>query len=385
MHLTFFNSGNLRVGRGSEQVLLNLVKNKPKNINITIVQTDASDFERLSQSDVDQIIKGCELITIRTFVNSYRSVFGKYSYLVSKLLFKDVRMAKRGSEYNRIRDTDFVYLFGNSYSVFFSGLHIPIIGSNHNFDPSYFFSKEKSFFVTKLHYLLYFLLKITIFRNINGFHLFPHNKDFISLMRTKYNFVLSNGVDSTFFHPAFTGKNKKIKLLFVGALTNGKGLDILIPIMNNMAKMNNIELHIVGTGPLEDEIRKINKVIYHGKVNEKELAEIYSNSDIFFYPSHDDNCPLAVLQALSSGLYVITGSYLTGVFDDFKEQGYLEYITLNTKSFYERIKEIENGTRVPNINRMELYDYVRKNYDWKTIAENFYSKLLEIKKISKNN
>ncbi|WP_298279433.1 glycosyltransferase family 4 protein [Ferroplasma sp.] len=379
MHLTFFNTADLRTGRGCEQVLLHLINYKPSDINITIVQTDFLDFERVPQSYIDEVLKDCELITIRTFVNSYKSVFGGYSHLISKLLFKDVRGAKKMGNYKEIRNTDIVYLFGNSFSSFFSGLHIPIIGSNHTFNPSDFFSQKKLSFIGKLKF---YIVKITLYRNINGFHLFPYNEYILPVLRTKYNFLLPNGVDTSIFYPSQAHNNKKLKLLFVAALTYEKGLDILLPVISRLKENNNLEFHIAGKGPLENDVKGIKSVIYHGGVTENELTKLYSDADIFIYPSHNDTYSLVILQALSSGLYVISGDYLRGVFDDFEEKGYLEYIPLNSNSFYERIKAIESGINVPNIDRAELHNYVKKNYDWKIIAESFYSNLNNIYKES---
>ncbi len=70
---------------------------------------------------------------------------------------------------------------------------------------------------------------------------------------------------------------------------------------------------------MEGKVKENNNIIYHGVVNNNELARLYRECDIFIYPSHNDTYSLVTLRALSSGLYVLTGNFFKGVFDDFSE------------------------------------------------------------------
>lgn len=165
-------------------------------------------------------------------------------------------------------------------------------------------------------------------------------------------------------------------MLFVAALEYNKGLDILIPLIKKLGNNDEIEFHIAGTGPVEEELKEIKMVNFHGRLNNEELAKLCRECDIFVYPSHNDQHPSAILQALSSGLYVLAGDFFKGIFDDFSK--YLEYISMNVESFYGRINEIIKERKIIEHNKQEEYEYTKNNYDWSIIAKKFYDNMENI-------
>lgn len=60
-------------------------------------------------------------------------------------------------------------------------------------------------------------------------------------------------------------------------------------------------------------------------ISQTDLAETYRSADIFVYPTRSDVYPTVVLEALSSGLFVIASDMLTGIFDNYQKKGFLEY------------------------------------------------------------
>ena len=82
------------------------------------------------------------------------------------------------------------------------------------------------------------------------------------------------------------------------------------------------------------------------------------------------------MQALSSGLYVLTGDFFKGIFDDFNK--YLEYLPMNVDAFYNRINEIIADRKIIEHSKQEEYDYVKNNYDWSIIAKKFYDNMQKI-------
>ena len=254
-------------------------------------------------------------------------------------------------------------------------MDIPIIGSGHAFTISDFVNRQD------LPHKLYanYLYK-TYFKGINGFNYFPKDElmfdKFKDMWNLKYNFSLSPGVDTELFYPDNHTTDQKIRLLFVAALEYNKGLDILIPLIKKFGNNDKIEFHIAGTGPVEEELKEIKSLYFHGRLNNNELAKLYRECDIFVYPSHNDEHPGVILQALSSGLYVIAGDFFKGVFDDFSK--YLEYIPMNIESFYGRINEIIKDRNIIEHNKQEEYEYTKNNYDWSVIAKQFYTNMQNI-------
>lgn len=374
VRLTFFTVADLRTGRGCERVLLSLLKYRPDHIKVKIVQTDLLDYERMSKTVIDEIVSGCDIITIRSDVNKYKRILGRFSYMLSRLMSREIALAKRDGLYEKIRETDAVYLFGNSYSRFFSGMKIPIIGSNHMFDPTFYLKRGRFHFAKKVYFRL--VISNLFYKYVNGFHFFPHFKKFLPQMKTKYNFTLPNGVDTNAFYPLRARNDGRFKFLFVAALTAQKGLDILIPLIKK-SQNHKAEFHIAGTGPLMKELENLKNVVFHGVLDDSQLAELYRGCDVFIYPSHNDIYPTVVLQALSSGLYVLLGDFLKGSFDDFERLGFLEYVPMSIEAFQDKIEDLISGHLIEGMNRGQLHDYVQQNYDWSIISREFYSILLD--------
>lgn len=108
-------------------------------------------------------------------------------------------------------------------------------------------------------------------------------------------------------------KSRKIKIIFVGRLEEVKGIIYLINAVNQLKNKNlDFEIDIIGVGSLEDalkeEIRKKNLKKYFnflGTKTQKELINLYSNSDIFVLPSTWEGFPVTILEAWNFKLPVI--------------------------------------------------------------------------------
>lgn len=78
------------------------------------------------------------------------------------------------------------------------------------------------------------------------------------------------------------------RILFVGRLEHGKGLDLLIEAIGR--NQGNAELHVVGTGPKEAALKSLSDsqkitTVWHGNKSRGELGDIYRQSDCVVIPS----------------------------------------------------------------------------------------------------
>ena len=367
---------DLRTGRGTENVLFNLLRYAPEIMDITIVESDNLKQTRISEQEIKKITSRFNVIKIHKHQYRLDSLLQRiYVNTILRPYYRDLEWAKSNGLLEEIRKTDMVYLFANEYSIFFKGMNIPIIGSGHAFTISDFVNRQD------LPHKLYanYLYK-TYFKGINGFNYFPKDEStfnkFKDMWNLKYNFPLSPGVDTELFYPDNHKIDQKIRLLFVASLEYNKGLDILIPLIKKFSNNDEIEFHIAGTGPVEEELKEIKTLNFYGRLSNEELAKLYRECDIFVYPSHNDTYSLVIMQALSSGLYVLTGDFFKGIFDDFTK--YLEYIPMNVESFYGRINEIIEDKNIIEHNKQEEYEYTKNNYDWSIIAKKFYDNMENI-------
>ncbi len=137
--------------------------------------------------------------------------------------------------------------------------------------------------------------------------------------------VIHNGVDVDKFKPATDKLKAKAELGFntedkailsVGRLYARKGLFTLIESMALVArKFRNAKFIIAGKG-LSNEMKKLvsyatklgvkDNMVFTGYFPDKKLPLLYQAADIFAFSTFYENLPFAVLEALSTGLPVVT-------------------------------------------------------------------------------
>jgi len=122
-----------------------------------------------------------------------------------------------------------------------------------------------------------------------------------------YNPCLSHKTNSK----KINGKEKQI--LFAGTITQKKGYLDLIQAFSLIAhKYPEWELIFAGNGEIENakglakDLNIENQVIFKGWVNREEIQPLFEKASIFCLPSYTEGFPMAVLDAWSYGLPVIT-------------------------------------------------------------------------------
>ena len=127
--------------------------------------------------------------------------------------------------------------------------------------------------------------------------------------------TLFNPVDVDWFYSA-TRNRKMINstghhFLYVGQLIERKRVDLLLRSFAN-AKNHEDTLTIAGEGLLDSELRELaqslgitGSVIFTGQRSQKELADLYAQSNTLILPSSNEVWGLVVNEALASGLHVI--------------------------------------------------------------------------------
>lgn len=137
--------------------------------------------------------------------------------------------------------------------------------------------------------------------------------------------VIHNGVDINKFKPAEDKRSVKVELGFnpddiaivsVGRLYARKGLFTLIESIPAVTKrFPNAKFIISGKGQ-SDEMHKLityaeklgvkNNIIFTGYYPDKKLPKLYQAADVYAFSTFYEHHPFAVLEALSTGLPVVT-------------------------------------------------------------------------------
>lgn len=128
--------------------------------------------------------------------------------------------------------------------------------------------------------------------------------------------VVPNVADPVLFHRPISsnGKNGLLhRILFVGNLVPVKGiLDLLNCLPRLKSVRDDWRLDIVGDGTEREEyeatVRKLDLaeyVVFHGRKPKEAVAEFMRQSDFFVLPSHWDNSPCVIVEAMASGLPIV--------------------------------------------------------------------------------
>lgn len=118
-------------------------------------------------------------------------------------------------------------------------------------------------------------------------------------------------------------KSAVVRYLFVGRLVYYKGCRTMIEAFVQAAKVNScIRLDIVGTGPLEPELKKLteelgltDRIHFHDEVSDDELIGFFKECDVFVLPSlqRSEAFGLVQIEAMAFGKPVINTKLPSGV------------------------------------------------------------------------
>jgi glycosyltransferase involved in cell wall biosynthesis len=199
---------------------------------------------------------------------------------------------------------------------------------------------------------------------------------------TKNTIVIPNGTMMHGYHRVRMNLRKRtVKLLSVGRLSKQKNLFRLIESVAILNKKFDIKLNIVGDGEdkqkLIDFIERLNLndvVTLKGRVSDDELVKYYSSSDIFVMSSDYEGFGLVFVEAMASGLPIVSTNIL-GAREILKNHAVLTELT--PKSLSAGIESLINDDQkrhdLSRIGKIES-----KKYDWNVIINNLIDVYKEI-------
>lgn len=127
--------------------------------------------------------------------------------------------------------------------------------------------------------------------------------------------VINNGVYTDIFFPEPAKKlTQPIKLLTVCRLISRKRIDMLIKAVEYTGKLGmTVQLNIAGQGDLLAELTRLTKelnvgeqVNFMGRIAAENMPQIYRDNDIFIMSSAHEGMSNAMLEAMATGLPIIT-------------------------------------------------------------------------------
>lgn len=146
-------------------------------------------------------------------------------------------------------------------------------------------------------------------------------KNIKALYRKKENiYYIQNGINTDGFKSGlsvrseFNLRENELVIGTVGRLSYEKGIDLLLKIAQKVCAVNTkVVFIIVGDGPLKDNLIKIrdgkgltDRIIFAG--SRKDVENLYRTMDMFILTSRTEGTPMAMLEAMASGLPVIASN-----------------------------------------------------------------------------
>lgn len=172
-------------------------------------------------------------------------------------------------------------------------------------------------------------------------------------------------------------------VLGVGQLEGRKGVDDFLEIAEALPELKFVWVGGRPFGIMTEGIRRLNGKIakasdhikFTGLLDLSEMPEMYAAGDLFLFPSYQENCPLAPLEAAASGMPVI--------FRDLKEYSTLyENPYLKAKNIHEFIALIRRMREDKDFYKegKEISEKLMKQFDKNTIRKKLirlYERLAE--------
>jgi glycosyltransferase involved in cell wall biosynthesis len=122
-----------------------------------------------------------------------------------------------------------------------------------------------------------------------------------------------NGVEQRFFIPREFPEKKECNLLFVGTWIDRKGVYYLADTFELVAKnFSGVRLTVAGSSAPAEQVKGMFAPQVRDRVNvipfvsREDIRAVYATHDIFVFPSLVEGMPLTLLEAMATGMPVIT-------------------------------------------------------------------------------
>jgi len=192
--------------------------------------------------------------------------------------------------------------------------------------------------------------------------------------------AIPNGVATDVFYPLQkNNENSLVRVICTGRLVKQKGFDLLMQSLKTIPS-ELWKLEIIGDGPekqnlqiLAEKLEIKDKVLFGGWIARENIVTKYQNADIFVLPSSGEGMSNTVLEAISSGLPVISTKVSGNDELIKKEQNGILIPVNNINALKNALERLINDP----VLRTKMGEQSRKialEYDWKIITK----KLLQI-------
>lgn len=200
-----------------------------------------------------------------------------------------------------------------------------------------------------------------------------------------YNIPLGFSLDElkTYYHKERT--DRLFRVLFVGRIVEGKGLEYLLKAIELLNDPTMILL-IVGDGPLKQKLEKeyshIQNISFLGKIEDREkLFTVYHNSDVLVIPSEGEGMPTVLIEGMACGLPIIATN-LPGIKEVVNSNFCWLVKTRDETEISVALKELSRNRDLLKLMSIESLKESQK-YNWEAIGNTILSAFDNVKSLKK--
>ncbi|MHB9056608.1 MAG: glycosyltransferase [Paludibacteraceae bacterium] len=184
--------------------------------------------------------------------------------------------------------------------------------------------------------------------------------------------VVSNMIDTEFFHYKPRAKTNKIQAVMVNGLSYSKGYDILFPAAGiALDTVENLEINIVGEDfsgkefdKLWEKVKHKSRILLSGEKDSHGVREALWNADFYIISSRVEAQPVSTLEALSTGLPIVCTEVIP------------ETMANETNSIRVPVEDVEKlaaaimemSKRFADFDRKKISENIKKTADKKVVA-----------------
>jgi glycosyltransferase involved in cell wall biosynthesis len=204
-------------------------------------------------------------------------------------------------------------------------------------------------------------------------------------IKTPYQ-VVPNVVDTNCFYPPNENKDYKqgkVHILMVARLDPVKGVDKLLSAVEILITQGrDCILGLVGDGSERPDLEKLalqlnlaDRVTFYGIKSKEEVSDLLRQADLFALTSYWENLPVALLEALSSGLPVVATG-VGGVPEVIKPDLGVIVEPGNVKSIADGLATVMDN--LANYDSQAIAHYARTHFSYEAVGHQFSQAYAEV-------
>ncbi|PKP23050.1 MAG: hypothetical protein CVU05_01345 [Bacteroidetes bacterium HGW-Bacteroidetes-21] len=258
-------------------------------------------------------------------------------------------------------------------------LQIPYVVMSHGHDIPWYFPRQMFFYHLVTWPWIHKICRKSVTNFVQTAYMKKNIDRFTGHKNAAKNMVVPNGCDTAMFPIVYPDKESTLKILYGGRLVAQKDpftfLKSLLILKNAALSFQAI---ITGNGPLLTSMQDFAKdnhladyIEFTGWQSKEQMPALYAQSHLFVLPSLAEGMSVAVLEALCSGLYVIT-TPVSGNTEMITEGINGKFVSLkNPEALANAILDFDQERKQEYPVKKEVVEQFRKMNDWAVVAQNY--------------